>query len=339
MLNVFNIFKEEKIFTYNYILDTYIFEDLIKKQTKDLFQPTRAKDKKIIKYNEILSSLKEKKEINDVFKIFYEENKSIFTQPVVTIGFFGNLFNKKVPNSIKTENGKELNYNINELKLIPIIKGEINSMQITIVIDGPLSTDIQLETNDKSCSHKDAFISFFTNNIYTNSDFYLYDWQYINYKEIKRIKKVSKFYGKLLAYIITSREIFSFQTINLVGYSMGCNVIKYCLIEMNKINKKIKNFDIINNVIFIGGSINIKMDKYPDIFDNIAGKIVNVFSITDKNLLEYNKTAIGLKEIETPKESINKCQIINYNLSKKNIKQDDYLYQIPNIIYPNGFLH
>ena len=51
--------------------------------------------------------------------MFYEENKSIFTQPVITIGFFRNLFNKKVPNYIKTENDKELNYNINELKLIP----------------------------------------------------------------------------------------------------------------------------------------------------------------------------------------------------------------------------
>ena len=77
----------------------------------------------------------------------------------------------------------------------------------------PLSIDIQLKRNDKSCSHKDAFISFFTNSIYTNSEFYLYDWQFINYKEIKQIKKVSKFYDKLLAYIITSREVLSFQTI------------------------------------------------------------------------------------------------------------------------------
>ena len=340
LLNLLNIFEEENVFLYNYLLETYIFGDIIKKQNKHLFQENRVKDKKIITFGEIIDSIKKKESVYDIFKIFYNENKSIFTQPVITIGFFGNLFNKKIPNSIKTETGKELNYNINELKLLPIIKGEINSTQITIVIDGPLSTDIQLISNNKSFSHKDILCSFFTNNIYTNSDFYLYDWQFINYKEIKRIKKVSKFYGKLLAYIITSRELFSFQTINLIGYSMGCNIIKYCLLELNKINKNIINcFDIINTVIFIGGSINIKMDKYPDIFEGIAGKVVNIFSKVDTTLIEYNKTAIGLKEIETPKEFVNKYHIINYDLTKKNIKQDDYLYQIPNILFENTYIH
>jgi hypothetical protein len=321
------------------MLDTYIFEDIIKKQTRHLFQPTRMKDKKIIKFEEILDSLKAKKDIKDIFTIFYNANIKIFTQPIITKGFFGNLFNKQIPNSIKTETGIELNYNINELKLIPIIKSEISSMQITIVIDGPLSTDIQLITNDKSFSHKDILCLFFTNNIYTNSDFYLYDWQSINYTEIQNIKTVSKFYGKLLAYIIVSRELFSFQTINLVGYSMGCNIIKYCLIELNKINKQIKCLDIINNIIFIGGSINIKMDKYPDIFEGVAGKIVNIFSKADKTLFEYKKNAIGLNNIEIPKEFLNKYQIINCDLTKKNIKQDDYLYQIPNVIYQNAYLH
>ena len=245
------------------------------------------------------------------------------------------MFNKKIPNSIKTETGKELYYNINELKLIPIIKGDINSTQITIVIDGPLSTDIKLSSDAKELSHKDIFCSFFTNNIYTNSDFYLYDWQTINYNELSRIKKISKFYGKLLAYILVSREIFKFQTINLVGYSMGCNVIKYCLIEMNKINKNFNCDEIINNVVFICGSINIKTDKYPDIFERIAGKIINIFSKVDKDLIQYNKNSIGLKEFLFS----DKYQIINVDLSKKNIKQNEYFYQIPDILFQNNYLH
>ena len=321
------------------MLETYVLSDIIKNDSRNLFQKTRAKEKIIISYNEIMEKLKGKESIKDIFNKFYNENKSIFTQPILTVGFIGNLFNKKIPNSIKTETGKELNHNINSLQLIPIIKGEIYSTQITIVIDGPLSTDIQLTTNDNSLSHKDIFCSFFTNNIYTNSDFYLYDWQSINYKNISRIKKISKFYGKLLAYIIISREIFTFQTINLIGYSMGCNVIKYCLRELNKINKKVKCYDIINNVIFIGGCINLKLDKYPDIFDGIAGKIINIFSKVDKELIEYNKNAIGLKEIITSKELSDKYQIINVDLSKKHIKQEEYLYQIPSILFQNFYLH
>ena len=335
LLNILKVFEDEKSFLYNYMLDTYIYDEIIKKHTRNLFQATRAKEKIIITFEEILEKIRQKESILECFNNFYNENKSIFTQPKLTIGFIGNLFNKKIPNSIKTEAGKELYYNINELKLIPIIKGDINSTQITIVIDGPLSTDIKLSSDAKELSHKDIFCSFFTNNIFTNSDFYLYDWQAINYKEISRIKKISKFYGKLLAYILVSREIFKFQTINLVGYSMGCNVIKYCLIEMNKINKNINCDEIINNVIFICGSINIKTDKYPDIFERIAGKIINIFSKVDNDLIQYNKNSIGLKELLFS----DKYQIINVDLSKKSIKQNEYLYQLPNILFQNNYLH
>ena len=335
LLNILKVFEDEKSFLYNYMLDTYIYDDIIKKHTRNLFQKTRAKEKIIITYEEILEKIRQKESILECFNNFFNENKSIFTQPKLTIGFIGNLFNKKIPNSIKTETGKELYYNINELKLIPIIKGDINSTQITIVIDGPLSTDIKLSSDTKELSHKDIFCSFFTNNIYTNSDFYLYDWQTINYNELSRIKKISKFYGKLLAYILVSREIFKFQTINLVVYSMGCNFIKYCLIEMNKINKYLNCDEIINNVVFICGSSNIKTDKYPDIFERIAGKIINIFSKVDKDLIQYNKNSIGLKEFLFS----DKYQIINVDLSKKNIKQNEYFYQIPDILFQNNYLH
>ena len=339
LLNILNIFEEENVFIYNYMLESYIFSDIIKIDTRLLFQKTRAKEKIIFSYTDILEKIRQKETIQSLFNTFYNENKSIFIQPVINIGFFGNLFNKKIPTSIKSGKGFEIYYNLNELKLMPIIRGEIYSTQITIVIDGPLSTDIQLISNDTILSHKEIFSSFFTNNIYTNSDFYLYDWQSINYKELSNIKKVSKFYGKLLAYIIASRDIFTFQTINLVGYGFGCNVIKYCLIELNKINKKMNCFDIINNVVFIGGCVHLKLDKNSDIFEGVAGKIVNIFSKNDLELINYNKDAIGLKEIEIPKKLNGKYQIVNYDLSKKNVKQDDFLYNIPDIFFQNTFLH
>ena len=120
---------------------------------------------------------------------------------------------------------------------------------------------------------------------------------------------------------------------------MGCNIIKYCLLELNKINEKSNYSDIINNVIFIGGCINIKFDKHPNIFDSITGKIINIFSKGDKDLIEYNKTAIGLDNLKTKKEYINKYQIINVDLTVKSIKQNDYIYQIPSILFENYFLH
>ena len=336
LLNILNIFEEEDVFLYYYMLDTYIFSDIIKKDNRYLFQKTRAKEKIIINFEEIMEKIKDNKLIKDIFNLFYNENISIFAQPKIKFGFFGNLFNKKIPNSIKTKTGIEINYNINELKLKPIIRGEIYSTQITIILDGPLSINTQLVTNKDELSHKDIFCSFFTNNLYTNSDFYLYDWQSLNYNGISSIKKITKFYGKLLAYIIASREIFSFQIINLIGFSMGCNIIKYCLIELNKINKKINCFDIINNVIFIGGCINIKNSKYHDIFDGVAGKVINIFSKNDKQLIEFNKSSIGLNEIDFPKKNY---KIINYNLSKKCIMQEDYFYEIPNILFQNFYLH
>ena len=337
--NVLNIFEDEKSFLYNYMIDTYIYENIMKNNNRHLYLKNRDKEKIILNLQDIFLRLDKSQNYKTEFKSFYNQNKDIFNQPKLTVGFLGGLFGSKIPNSIKTEKGKEIYYNINDLKLLPVVKSDINSTQITIIIDGSLSNDILLISNNKALSHKDIFCSFFTNSIYTNSDFYCYDWLSINYDEISQSKKVSKFYGKLLAYIIISREIFSFQTINLVGYSMGCNVIKYCLLELNKLNKKDNYLDLINNIIFIGGCINIKFDKYPNIFESITGKIINVFSKADKDLFEYNKTAIGLSPLQSKDENINKNQIINIDLTIKNIKQNDYIYQIPNILFENSFLH
>ena len=337
--NMLKIFEEKKSFLYNYLIDTYIYDNIMKNNNRHLYVKNREREKLILNFQEIILRIEKNETNKKHYELFYKENISIFNQPKLTVGFFGGLFGGKVPNSIKTDKGKEIYYNINDLKLIPVVKSDINSTQITIIIDGSISNDILLTSNKKELSHKEVFSSFFTNNEYTNSDFYLYDWQSVNYEELSQTKKVSKFYGKLLAYIINSREIFTFQTLNLVGYSMGCNIIKYCLLELNKINEKSNYSDIINNVIFIGGCINIKFDKHPNIFDSITGKIINIFSKGDKDLIEYNKTAIGLDNLKTKKEYINKYQIINVDLTVKSIKQNDYIYQIPSILFENYFLH
>ena len=75
LLNILNIFKEEKVYLYNYMLETHVLSDIIKIDTRNLFQKTRAKEKIIILFDEILEKLKEKESIKNIFNIFYNENK------------------------------------------------------------------------------------------------------------------------------------------------------------------------------------------------------------------------------------------------------------------------
>ena len=342
LLNILSLFSDRKVFLYNYLLETCIYRDIIHKRNKHLYNQAREKEKILINYDSIKTFLRNY--INDKnthhntekFSTFLTENRNIFEQQAFNMGFWGNLFKKEKPEIITNKSGQvEDFYYIKELSFVPILKNETISTQITIVIDGSIDPNILLESTEKILSHKEKFYSFFVNNEYTNSDFYGYDWQSVNYKNIKRSKHVSKFYGKYLAYIIASREIFKFQTINLIGFSMGCNVIKYCLLELNKLNCN----EIINNIIFLGGCINLKMEKYPDIFKNVAGKVVNVYSRGDKELMEYNINAIGFHEIKVSKEFEDKCNIINTELSKKGIKQENYFYEIPKILFKNMYLH
>ena len=72
-------------------------------------------------------------------------------------------------------------------------------------------------------------------------------------------KKRAKLCGKILAYILISSNFFKDFEINLVGYSLGNDVLKYCikkLIKLHKIDKN--NFVNLKNYILIGATINIK---------------------------------------------------------------------------------
>ena len=217
------------------------------------------------------------------------------------------------------------------MKLIPIINRKISSSQISIIIDGSIYDSIIFDSDEKRLSHKEIFNTFFSNNLYLNSDFYCYDWQSLNYKRKDDFKEVYIFYGKLLAYIIISKLFFQYQTINLIGQSTGCKIIKHCLIELQQLKNKLNIYDLINNIILIGGATHINIDKYPNIFDNITGKIVNIFSTKDHPLFQYKKTSVGLNELKAKKEYNDKYNIINIDLSKKYIKQEEYIFELPKI--------
>ena len=335
LINFLKLFEKEKSFIYNYLLETFTYENIFKSYNKQLYIKNREFEKEILNTDFIISLLKQYPNFNE----FHKNNSDIFEQNKVENGFFGKLINKKTPDVIHTKKGKIINYTICNLKLIPIIRHNISSTQITILIDGSISNNMVLISDEKNISHKEIFNTFFTNNKYTNSDFYCYEWQAINYKNNKDLKTVAKFYGKLLAYILNSRKIFKFQTINLIARSMGGTVIKHCLLEMNNISK---NSDIINDVFFIGASNSINLNKHPDIFNNVCGRIINIFSNSDKKLENYNKNAVGLEELRGKRnraysklsqggENASKTNIINIDLSKKNVQQEEYIFEIPRI--------
>ena len=216
-----------------------------------------------------------------------------------------------------------INYDISKLNLTPLNLSK-TSTQIYLIIEGVFSNKL---LNINSLSY------FLYKNKNANCDFYMYKWQTnINSSDYFYNKKVAKFYGKLLAYIIISRTIFKFQCINLIGFSFCCHVIKHCLIELNKIYSKIDYDDILNDVIFIGGATDLNMDKYPNILNNIGGRIINIFSENDDLLKEYNEDSLGLKVLFNNSLYKTSHSIININLSLKIVNQYDYLNEITRII-------
>ena len=362
LLNILDIFKEHKSFIYNNLLETYIVEEATNKYNRHLYHKIKETEKVSLPFNSIINgmtaglsdnnnqtndsqqegnintkqkniNLENKKFINS-FVNFYKKYQFIFEQKEVKIGFIGSLFNKKIPIYIDTPMGKMVNYAIHNLKLTPLVYRKISSFQVTIIIDGYISPETLFESDDKSLSHKERLCNFFTNNIFLNGDYYLYDWQSLNYPNKTDFKEVATFYGILLAYIIISKLFFQFQTINLIGYSTGCKIIKSCLKQLHELKKSINIYDVINNVILIGGASHFNLEKYPDLFDNISGKVVNIFSNKDKDLIKYKKTATGVNELKINKNLENKYKydIVNIDLSKKFIEQDEYMMELPKIL-------
>ena len=169
------------------------------------------------------------------------------------------------------------------------------------------------------------------------------DYAQVNRENMQKMttnnRKISKVYGKFLAYILVTRAVFKFHSISLLGYSLGCNVIKHCLKELKRMGEKgIKVDDIINNVIFIGGAAKIEEnDRHKEIFEAVSGKVVNCFSVYDNIIKEYYANdSIGVREINELKNDENKAKYLpnveNINLSSLKLNQDDYKNEIPNII-------
>jgi len=121
-----------------------------------------------------------------------------------------------------------------------------------------------------------------------------------------------------------------------MGYGLGANLVKYTLMELNKIainNPEIN--DLIGNVVFIGGATNInKKEKYKNLFDLVGGKIINIYSSYDDSLkIIYNNDCIGLKPLDIFEDNFEiNSAIHNIDLSYLKINHKDYKNELGKII-------
>ena len=197
-----------------------------------------------------------------------------------------------------------LKFRFNDELLIPI--DMLNTAtQIMICISGG-----EDENNGKS----DIFNYILNERNSESIDYYIYKWSNNNQNNTK--ENIAIIYGKLLAYIISSREIFKFQTISFLAVGDGSIVIKSCLNELStKINNIIDTTDIIQDLIIIDSKISYNFEQIENFFNLklVAGKFINVY--TNKEF-----------KVELPKD-INvrmSCSIVGINTSKNKICGNDY---------------
>jgi len=95
--------------------------------------------------------------------------------------------------------------------------------------------------------------------------------------------KQAKLTGRLLAICLALGYPFSTQTISMMGFSLGTQVIKSCLSMLDKLGA----YDIINNVTLLAGASHYDKNhlKWEKIFNNVVGgEIKNCFSNGDSVL-------------------------------------------------------
>ena len=225
------------------------------------------------------------------------------------------------------------------IKLLSLDK-KVYSNTITIIVD-------MFSNPDKNqVDEWREFINYFDK----ETMFYFYQWSYLskedlfqkgNYKKMKKkqedliaIRKIAKLCGNFLAYILISKKFFRAFQINLVGFGLGCYVIKECIKLMSKINYE-KFFVKIKNVILIGASMNILKEqnwkKY--IEETVVDKFINCYSQKDEILKKFyyiiskdkntGNNPIGLDSLQIKNEN-GKNLVINYDFTENNFDQLSY---------------
>ena len=212
------------------------------------------------------------------------------------------------------------------------IDKNIYSNIITIIID-----ILHREDNEKEWKN---FMNYFDK----ESIFYFYKWSSDTKKYLLstknddtrtiNVKSLSKISGTLLADILISNKLFNNFQINLVGFNLGANVVKYCLKNLAELNGK-KNYVKIKNVLLIGAAIHIKHeDKWKEIIkNNIVDKFINCYSSSDTKLKDFysmcsdknkpKKSPSGISTLEI-KDDKNINLVTNVDFSGDKYDQSSY---------------
>lgn len=207
----------------------------------------------------------------------------------------------------------------------------VYSNTITIIID-----ILHREDNENEWKN---FMKYFEK----ESMFYFYKWSCCNKKHLLKedddkklddYKSLTKICGILLANILLSNKLFNNFQLNIVGFNIGANVVKYCIKELAKINGK-KNYVKFKNVLLIGGATHIKHeDKWKEIItNNVIDKFINCYSGVDEKLKSFypkcfkdankSKSSIGSTSFEL-KDNKDNNLIINVDFTQDKYDQLSY---------------
>jgi len=123
------------------------------------------------------------------------------------------------------------------------------------------------------------------------------------YKFTKGVELAKKS-GELLAYLLLLDFPEKYKKVDLIGFSLGTQVIKSCLQTLNTLGVK----SLIKNVYFMGGATWLNVNE-ADIFDTVSKSINHCYTKRDHTLSLYqyhqkyfNKEVIKIDKIEEEEE-------------------------------------
>lgn len=147
----------------------------------------------------------------------------------------------------------------------------------------------------------------------------------IIFKEVNELFKVAinnaKMTGKMLGVALALGYPFSTQTVSMIGFSLGTQVIKSCLKTLHKIGAH----DIVHNVTLLGGATHFETNHsyWEEVFTNtVAGKIKNAYSSRD--------FILGLYYISEKHDSIGRHQVLTKSIA--NLQADVDTKMVPRAI-------
>ena len=315
-LNEIGIYYKNTSIYYNSKVENYVFAFLTKSYTKVLYdEQNRLKIsieiEKILMLNEKLNKRKnlngkdkdtqDIEDVNDTFDFntlddiecdeLYKLYKEFKTNYIKLSNSKNNNNNKNIVKNIFHGLKKQVSKSINKIK--NKLEGNDHNIELKIIKQTPILIPIdKINTATHICIcissgeeennlEKNMFYNIINYKNYQTIDYYIYNWK-------NEIQESVELYGKLLAYIISGREIFKFHTISLLGISYGCKIIKRCLKEMANIYKSnVDDSDLLQNVIFINGKVKFNFNKQNtiDYLSLISGNVINIHQNNNQDII------------------------------------------------------